>query len=135
MKKYFLFVLCGLFLFVVTGCGNANVVKCTGTMEESGQKISAEIVAEFDKDDKLVDATITEDVGSKETADQMCALYKAFMTEESGVSISCSGSKVTIKGYAKMAEDEDEDEKIIGMTKEEFKKYMSESSEGQVTCK
>ena len=96
-------------------------------------KITAEIIGNFDKDDKLESVTMIEDLGSKETADQFCSLYKAFLTEDSGVTISCSGSKVTINGYEKMAEDSDE--KVVGMTKEEFKKAMEEEAEGQVTCK
>ena len=134
MKKYLLVVLCALLVFVVTGC-NKNEVKCTGKIEENGKEYEAEVVAEFDKDDKLIDATITEDLGSKEAADQMCALYKAFMSEESGVSFSCSGSKITIKGYANLDSEEDDDEKMIGMTKEEFKKYMNTKTEGKITCK
>ena len=133
MKKYYLIALSALLLFVVTGCGNKNQVVCSGKMEENGLEVTAEIVAEFDENDKLVDATITEDVGDKTKADQMCALYKAFVTEDTGVSISCSGSKVTIKGYAKMTADEEDS--MIGQTKEEFKSYMESTSEGQVTCK
>ena len=133
MKKYLLIVFCALLLVVVTGCGNKNQVKCTGTMSEGGVNISAEIIADFDENDKLVDATAIEDLGSKEKADQMCALFKAFMTEDTGVDISCSGSKVTIKGYAKM--DADEEDSMIGKTKEEFIKAMEDEGEGKLTCK
>ena len=133
MKKYFLVVFCALLLFVVTGCGNKNEVKCTGTMSEGGVNVTAEIIGEFDDNDKLTTVTMIEDLGDKEKADQMCALVKAFMPADSGVDVSCSGSKVTIKGYEKMADDEDE--QVIGMTKEEFKQAMESEAEGQVTCK
>jgi hypothetical protein len=133
MKKYFLMVLCALLLLVVTGCGNKNQVVCTGSMSEGGVEVKAEMVAEFDKDDKLTTVTVTEDLGDKEKADQMCALFKAFVPADSGVDISCSGSKVTIKGYENMADDEED--KMIGMTKEEFKKAMQEETKGAVTCK
>ena len=132
MKKYFLIVFCAL-LLLVTGCGSKNQVKCTGTMKEGDQEIKAEIIGNFDENDKLTTVTLIEDVGSKETADQYCSLYKAFMTADSGMSINCSGSKITIEGYEKMADDDDE--QIVGKTKEEFKKAMEEESEGQVTCK
>ena len=134
MKKYFLFVFCALLLVAITGCGNKNEVKCTGTMTEGGTEIKAELIAEFDKDDKLVDATIIEDVGSKETADQACSFYKMFIDADKGIDVSCSGSKITIKGYAKLA-DEDEEDGMIGKTKEEFKKAIEEESEGKITCK
>ena len=136
MKKYFLVVFCAALLFVVTGCGSKNEMKCTGTMEENGQKVEAEVTAEFDKDDKLVDATIVEDLGSEETAKQLCSLYQTFSSEmPEGVSVSCSGSKVTIKGFAKMNDSEDEEDKMIGLTKEEFKTKMESETEGKVTCK
>ncbi len=133
MKKYFLVVFCALLLFVVTGCGSKNPVTCSGSMTEGGTEVKAEIVADFDENDKLTGVTITEDLGDKEKADQMCALFKSFMTADSGMDISCSGSKVTIKGYEKMADDEED--KLLGMTKEEFKKAMEEEEEGKVTCK
>ncbi len=133
MKKYFLVVFCALLLFVVTGCGNKNQVVCTGSMSEGGVEVKAEMVAEFDKDDKLTTVTVTEDLGDKEKADQMCALFKAFVPADSGVDISCSGSKVTIKGYENMADDEED--KMVGMTKEEFKAAMEKEAEGSVTCK
>ncbi len=133
MKKYFLFAFCALLLVVVTGCGSKNVVKCSGKME--GQE--AEITAEFDSNDKLTTATVVEDAGSKEAADQICSMYNAFASQmPEGVSVSCSGSKVTIKGFEKMADSEEDDaEKMVGLSKEDFKKAMEEQTEGQVTCK
>ena len=134
MKKYFLVVFCAALLFVVTGCGSKNEMKCTGTMEENGQKVEAEVTAEFDKDDKLTTVTMVEDLGDKEKADQFCAMYNAFASQmPEGVSVSCSGSKVTIKGFEKM--DDEEEESVIGKSKEEFKKAMEEQSEGKLTCK
>lgn len=133
MKKYFLVVFCTLLLLTVTGCGNKNQVVCTGSMSEGGVDVKAEMVADFDKDDKLTSVTVTEDLGDKEKADQMCALFKAFMPADSGVDISCSGSKVTIKGYENMADDEED--KMVGMTKEEFKAAIEKEAEGELTCK
>lgn len=129
MKKYFLFAFCALLLFVVTGCGSKNTVVCTGKVDS----YEAELTAEFDGNDKLTTITVVEEVGSKEEADQVCALSSLF--EAQGVSISCSGNKVTIKGYEKMADSEDGEKTMVGLSKEEFKKAMEEESEGQVTCK
>lgn len=133
MKKCFLVVLCAVLVFFVAGCSKKNQVTCTGTMSEGGEEFKAEVIAEFDKDDKLVDATIVEDLGSKEKADQLCSLYKAFVPADQGIDVSCSGSKVTIKGYAKL--DSDEEDSMIGKTKEEFIKAIEEESEGKITCK
>ena len=42
-------------------------------------------------------------------------------------------SKVTIKGYENMADDEED--KMVGMTKEEFKAAIQKETDGAVTCK
>lgn len=133
MKKYFLGLFCALLLFV-TGCGeNKNQVKCTGEMEEAGMKMKQEIVAVFDDNNIFKDATATLDLGSKEAADQLCSLYKMLGDSEKNVDISCSGTKVTIKGFENLdAEDEDTEDSPIGKTKEEFIKLMEKE---QMTCK
>ena len=131
MKKYFLVVLCAVLVFVVAGCSKKNQLVCTGESTESGVKMKAEIVADFDSNDKLTDATVTYDLGSKEVADQYCSLFKLAEDKEKGVTIDCSGSKIIMKGYANVS-DEDE-EAVVGKTKEEFKKLV-ESDQG-VTCK
>jgi len=134
MKKYFLGLFCAVLLFV-TGCGNKNQVKCTGEMEEAGMKMKQEIVAVFDDNNIFKDATATMDLGSKETADQFCGLYKMFSDSAKGVEISCSGTKVTIKGFENLdsdEEDEDTEDSPIGKTKEEFIKLMEKE---QMTCK
>lgn len=38
MKKYCLVLVFALVLFVATGCGSKNQVKCTGTQTEGGIK-------------------------------------------------------------------------------------------------
>ena len=129
MKKYLLVVFCVALLFIVTGCGNKNSVTCSGKMDGN----EAEVIAEFDGNDKLTTITATQDLGSKESADQYCTLYSSMLPADSGISVSCSGSKVTIKGFEKMMDDEEDS--MVGMTKEQFKQAMEADSEGQVTCK
>ncbi len=131
MKKYFLVVFCALLLFVVTGCGNKNQVKCTGSFSEGGMSMDAEIIADLDDNDKVTDVTAIMDLKDKDTATQFCSLYKMFADEEKGIEISCSGSKITIKGYSKL-EAETEEEDIVGKTKDEFIKAMQEE---KFTCK
>ena len=132
MKKYLLVVLCVALLVVVTGCGNKNQLKCTGTINESGMEMKAEVVADFDESDKLTDATVSYDLGNKDTADQWCSLFKMMNDADKGIEVSCSGSKITIKGYAKVTDDGEES--MIGKTKEEFKQAMEAEVEG-ITCK
>ncbi len=132
VKKYFLFVFCAVLLFVVTGCGNKNQVVCTGSSTEGGINIEAKLVADFDENDKLKDAEVTYDLKDKSSADQYCSLFKLMEDKDKGVTVDCSGSKITIKGYANMDVEEDESDAMIGKTKEEFKKLMEEE---EFTCK
>ena len=131
MRKYFLVVFCLVLLFVVTGCGNKNQVVCTQTETEGGVTVKGTVTVDFDKDDKLTDATAVYDIGNKTTADQYCALMKLVENPDKGVKVECSGSKVTIKGFANADLDEDE-EQVIGMTKADFIQKMQ--AEG-LTCK
>ena len=131
MKKYLIVVFCALFAVALTGCGKKNQVTCSGTITEGGLTIKAEVVGDFDANDKLTGATMVYDLGDKTTAEQYCTLFKMFESSEKGISISCSGSKITIKGYAQMA-DEDSEEELIGASKDDFIKAMQEQ-EG-VTC-
>ena len=134
MKKSLLLLLGVLMLVVVTGCGKKNQVTCSASMSEGGVDMKAEVVADFDKDDKLTDATITYDVSDSKTAETYCALFKLMEDADKGITVSCSGSKITITGYANIDSSEDE-ETIIGVTKEEFKKKMQENDEQKFTCK
>ena len=129
MKKYLFVLVCAL-LLLVTGCGNKNQVKCTGKDESTGME--AQIVADFDDNSKLVDASVVYDVKDKDTVEQYCSLFKLMENTDKGVSVSCSGTKITIKGFAKMEADEDEEDSMIGKTKEEFIKAMEEE---KFTCK
>ncbi len=132
MKKYFLVVLCAVVLFVVTGCGNKNQVVCEETATEGGVSMKAEIIVDFDDNDKLTDATAVYNLDSEETANQYCAFMKLAEDADKGVKVECSGKKITIKGFANVDQDEDE-EPMIGMSKEDFMKKMAE--EENVTCK
>ena len=137
MKKYFLVVFCALLLFVVTGCGNKNQVVCKATMTESGITMNAEVIGDLDNDNKIKDVTVVYDLNNSETADQYCSLFKMFEDSENGVSVSCSGSKVTIKGLSSMDISDDDEDKVIGLTKEEFIKKATEENEDGInfTCK
>ena len=128
MKKY-LFVVFFALLVVLVGCGNKNQVKCTGEMNEGGLNIKAEVIADLDGDNKVKDATVVYDLGDETTATTYCSFFKLMEDSSKGISISCSGSKITIKGYAQM---DDGEEKLAGTTKDDFVKAME--AEG-LTCK
>lgn len=121
MKKYFFVVFFALMLVVLVGCGNKNQVTCSGEMNEGGMTIKAEVIADLDADNKVTDATVVYDLGDETTATTYCSFFKLMEDSSKGISISCSGSKITIKGYAQM---EDGDEKLVGTTKDDFVKAM-----------
>ena len=133
MKKCLLAVICVLVLFVTTGCGK-NQVKCTASSTENGVKMDAEVVATFDSNDKLTDAVITYDLNDKTVASQYCAIFKLAENAEKDIKVTCSGTKVTITGYANL-ESEEDDESLKDLTKEEFVKRVQESEEAKFTCK
>ena len=138
MKKFYFVTLCAVLLFVVTGCGNKNQVVCSASMNEGGMNIKAEVVGQLDKDNKISSVTVSYDLGSKESADQYCQIFKMMENSEKGIKVNCSGSKVIVDGLASMDVDaEDEEDKVIGLTKEEFIKRATETDEAGVkfTCK
>lgn len=147
MKKCLLGILC-LMLLTLTACGNKtenenankNQVKCTASVEESGVKMDAQVIGYFDSSDKLEDATIVYDVNNEETAKLYCSLFKMAEDVDKGISVECSGTKVTIKGYAKLAsepdeESEEENVNLIGSSKEDFIKFIESEEEVKFSCK
>ncbi len=127
MKKYLLVVLCAL-LVVVVGCSKKNQVKCSATQEEGGIKMEAEVIAEFDDKDIIKDATVVYDLQDEKTATTYCSLFKLAEDKDKGITVDCSGSKITISGFTKM---EDENE-LDGKSKADFIKAMEAE---KFTCK
>lgn len=135
MKKILLVSVCALFLLVLTGCGSSkNQVTCTGSSEENGIKMTAELVADFDKNDKLSGATVVYDLNDSTVASQYCSFFKLMEDADKGITVECSGTKITIKGYAEMLVDDETGEKV-DLTKDEFIKKMEESTEEKFSCK
>ena len=134
MKKYSLIAIAALLLVGCGGGGSKNTVTCTASQSEGGINMKAEVVAEFDSSDKLTDATVTYDLGDSTVANQYCSLFKLMEDEEKGVKVTCSGTKVTMTGFAQL-DSTDEDEAAIGMSKEDFIKKMEESTDAAYSCK
>ena len=138
MKKF------GAFLFVstllLTGCGKNNKVTCSGTQEEGGKKFTTEITATL-KDDKVNSLSSKMTFGDEESAKEYCgmlALASSFTSNENEkIDYKCDGKSVTINNFENLVSDDDDD-KIIGLTKQEFIDEMTKSAkeEGtEITCK
>ena len=124
MKKYFLIAVVALLL--LTGCGKKQVV-CSADMEESGVSMKVSLIGELDSADKITKVSYEYEFSDSTTADQYCALIKLAYSDA-----TCSGKKITIADATSLLEEDGE--KVVGMTKDEFiTKAKSESS--QVTCK
>ena len=135
MKKLGALLIVGtLFL---TGCGNKVV--CSSTVKDGEESYKVKITANM-KSNKVssVDGEMTFE--SEASAEKMCSmlnLVNSFSSdEEKKLDFKCKGKKITIKNYDKLESDDAED-KLVGLTKDEFIKKMTEGSdeESKVTCK
>ena len=146
MKKLYLGAVAGLgSLLVLTGCGGSkNQVKCTAKVDEEGQKATAEVIAELDSNDKIKDATISYEFEDQSAADQFYSMYQMLVgmsdqsEEDLKIDIKKSGKKITISNYAAfeaMESEDDDSEKMIGMSKEDFIKKVESGSEDGLNWK
>ena len=124
MKKYLLVILCTIFLVAVTGCGKKQVV-CSATTDDQ----TLEVIADLDDNDIVTGVSMIFDFNNKEEAEEYCNTVK-----ESVEDVVCSGTKVTIQDFDKVAlEDQEEDSTgWVGDTKENFIKAGEEDG---FTCK
>ena len=129
MEKYLLVIVCVLLLFMA-GC-TKNQIKCSGNQTDAGISFKSDIAALFDKDNKLQDVMVIYDFGNKKTTNQYCSIFKLMENADKGISVNCLGSKIIIKGFAKIDSFRGKNE-LLGITKEEFKKTMEKAN---FTCK
>lgn len=134
MKKT-LFLGIGI-LLLFTGCGSNKVV-CTQTEEEDGKKIELQVTANL-KDNKVSTVDATMKFEDDTTASQYCGIMQLFNSftedETKKIDVKCSGKNVTIKNYESILDSEDSENKIAGLTKEEFIQKMTSKDEN-VKCK
>ena len=130
MKKY-LFITLMVILFMTTGCVKNQIV-CSGTSEEEGIKLTGTVTADLDSNDRVSDAVIVYEFENEENAKKYCSVFKVFEEEdkEGVIKVSCSGNKITMKGFSKLISEYDDT--LIGASKEDFIKAMEEN---EYTCK
>lgn len=135
MKKLGALLIVGtLFL---TGCGGNKVV-CSSTIKEDGHTYGMKITAKM-KDNKVSSIDAEMNFDTEDSANEMCstlALINGFTSNDNEkLDYKCSGKKITIKNYEKLASSDDD--KLVGLTKDEFVKTMTEdtSEDNKVTCK
>ena len=125
MKKYFLFAVVSLLL--LTGCGKKQVV-CSAKVEEAGVSMNVSLIGELDSADKITKVSYEYEFSDATTADQYCSLIKLAYADA-----KCSGKTITIEDATAMLEEEG-DEKIVGMSKDDFIATAQKESK-DVTCK
>lgn len=144
MKKGLLLLLVSVFgLTLLTGCGGSSKkVTCTAKIESSGDSAggSAEIVAELDDSDKVKGVSATMKFESEEEASQAYGMmsFVNAMIEQQGegdkIDVKLDGKTLTINNFDAYA-GMDSEEKLIGMSKEDFIKAMEADEEMKATCK
>ncbi len=133
MKKYYLVVLCAL-LFIVTGCGKKQVTCSTTIKSESGVNITLKAIGDLDEKDTITDVTVIYDFSQKSIVNSYCEYMKKIEDPEKGITVSCSGSEIIIKGMASIAESDKDS--VIGLTKEQFINKATHTDGGvKYTCK
>lgn len=117
---------------LLCGCESSkNKVVCVGKVVDDGYEMTMRITAKL-KDDKVTNATATMTFNDEDTAQAVCGFLNIQTSTNEVDTYECKGNKITIKDFSKVKETSEND-KIIGITKEEFINKMTED-EG-VTCK
>lgn len=86
-------IILGMCLLLLTGCGNEFV--CTTEIEEENYKTEQKINFEFDKNDKITNATVNY-VMIFETEKDAKAYFNVFEVMNKEYEISLDGEKITI---------------------------------------
>ncbi len=140
MKKGLLLVFVSVFgLVLLTGCGGSgNKVTCSADLKEGDEKYgTAEITAEFDDSDKVKSVSMVMNLKDEDTAQQVYAMFtlaNSFTEDESQkIDAKLDGKKITISNYEAMSSDDEE--KIVGMSKDDFIKKMEADEEMNAKCK
>lgn len=150
MKKYcFTFIALLCFTFLLTGCGSSNKMVCSGDFEDEGEKHgTTEITAEFEEGKvKKVSAEMIFD--NNEYASQAYSMVELFIklseqeaaqkgVEAPKLNARLDGKKVVIDDYAGFMDNSSSSEEssgVIGMSKDEFKKFVADTYDNQYTCK
>ena len=95
---------------------------------QDGTTLKVSLIGELDASDKITKVSYEYEFSDSTTADQYCALIKLAYADA-----KCSGKKIIIEDATAMLEEEGE-EKVVGMSKDDFiAKAKSESND--VTCK
>lgn len=136
MKKLGAFLVVGTLL--LTGCGGKKVV-CTSEVKDVTGSYKMNITANL-KDNKVSKLSAEMKFEDDNAAEQMCSMLKAFSSLIEGnekLDYKCNGKKITVNNYNLLVDSDDDSDKVIGITKDEFIKKMEESStdEEKVTCK
>ena len=132
MKKGIITFAAVLSLVLVTGCGSKNQVVCSGKVDDGDDSYEAKMVANL-KDGKVSDGYIEMTYNDKKTVETMCKALdftnSMAKDDKDKVDFKCNGKTIRINTL-----EMDEDDKYVGLSKDEFIKKASGGS-ANVTCK
>lgn len=128
MKKIFGLGVLVFGAILLTGCGgsssSANTYSCTADVTDEGTTIKQTLEVTLDKNDKISSYNLIMEFDDKTQADQLYQTYEFLNSlaesEEDKIDVLQNGTKVTIKNAEKL----NEENEVIGLTKEEFKKNV-----------
>lgn len=134
MKKISILI-CISLLLLLTGCGKkkSNEVVCTGYMDEDEVRLGMTVTAKL-ANDKVSNASVKITFDDEDTAKDYCDLFNlanSYSEENEKISFKCSSKEIVFDDYSSILSTDD-DETIIGKTKDDFVKYMIEQD---LTCK
>lgn len=134
MKKINILISILICTFLLTGCGEKNTYTCSYQMVEDGIKITEKIEAKLDSDKKVEALTLIVESDNKEYLDSMYEFYKTYNDSASSnekIVVSKSDNTITIENAEKILQSEDD--KYIGISKEEFDTKVKQGN-NEVIC-
>ena len=115
---------------MISGCKKPTQLTCMGTYNKDKIIVSAEIVANFDKEERLNNAKIEYDFHDAKKANEYCTQLKQ-LQEVDNIDVSCVDTKVISEGFT-IIDVATNTVDYLDKTKDDFMKIMDDLA---FTCK
>lgn len=136
MKKVFYLAIVIFGTMILTGCGDTkNVYSCFVETDQGNITVKETIEAVLDSNDKVKTINLIIESNDTQYADEAYNVYKSYndgLDEDNKIDLLREDNKITIKKAENFLEDESN--KLIGISKEEFEEKAKSNSD-KVICK